>query len=65
VEFWRKRAQARSRAARPPHLTEFLCIHRYEGAWNANTGNGYFGGLQMNMDFMRGYGRTAGAQGHR
>ena len=25
----------------------FLCIHRYEGAWNSNTGNGYYGGLQM------------------
>jgi hypothetical protein len=57
VDFWRKRAQeARSRAARPQHLTEFLCIHRYEGSWIARTGNGYFGGLQMNMDFMRAYG---------
>jgi resuscitation-promoting factor RpfA len=34
-----------------------LCIHRYEGAWNANTGNGYYGGLQMNYDFMRSYGK--------
>jgi len=25
----------------------WLCIHRGEGAWNANTGNGYYGGLQM------------------
>lgn len=22
-------------------------MHSREGAWNANTGNGYFGGLQM------------------
>jgi len=35
----------------------FLCIHRYEGAWNANTGNGYYGGLQMDDVFMRRYGR--------
>jgi Transglycosylase-like domain len=34
----------------------FLCIHRYEGAWNANTGNGYYGGLQMDWGFMRAYG---------
>ena len=25
----------------------FLCIHHYEGAWTSNTGNGYYGGLQM------------------
>ena len=25
----------------------WLCIHSREGAWNANTGNGYYGGLQM------------------
>lgn len=24
-----------------------LCIHHYEGAWNANTGNGYYGGMQF------------------
>jgi hypothetical protein len=34
----------------------FLCIHRYEGAWTANTGNGYYGGLQMDVAFMRRYG---------
>jgi hypothetical protein len=34
----------------------FLCIHRYEGAWNANTGNGYYGGLQMDVSFQRRYG---------
>jgi hypothetical protein len=57
VDFWRGRAEAaRRRASRPPHWREFLCIHRYEGAWSARTGNGYYGGLQMNMDFMRGYG---------
>jgi hypothetical protein len=34
----------------------FLCIHRYEGAWTSNTGNGYYGGLQMDARFMRTYG---------
>ena len=33
-----------------------MCIHRFEGAWNANTGNGYYGGLQMDWSFMRAYG---------
>lgn len=26
------------------------------GNWSINTGNGYYGGLQMNMDFWRSYG---------
>jgi hypothetical protein len=34
----------------------FACIHRYEGAWNANTGNGYYGGLQMDIPFQSRYG---------
>jgi hypothetical protein len=34
----------------------FLCIHLYEGAWNANTGNGYYGGLQMDLTFQSRYG---------
>ena len=33
-----------------------LCIHRYEGSWSANTGNGYYGGLQMDIGFQRAYG---------
>lgn len=35
----------------------FLCIHRYEGNWNSNTGNSYYGGLQMDYGFMSAYGR--------
>lgn len=34
------------------------CIHRYEGSWSANTGNGYYGGLQMDWNFMRSYGSS-------
>jgi hypothetical protein len=57
LDAWQKKAAVvRRQASRPPHWTQFLCIHRYEGAWTANTGNGYFGGLQMNHDFMLGYG---------
>ena len=37
-------------------MAGFACIHRYEGAWSANTGNGYFGGLQMDLTFQRSYG---------
>jgi Transglycosylase-like domain len=39
-----------------PLADAFLCIHRFEGSWAANTGNGYFGGLQMDREFMRRYG---------
>jgi len=42
----------------PSYLeSAFLCIHRYEGAWNANTGNGYYGGLQMDTSFQGSYGK--------
>jgi hypothetical protein len=41
----------------PSFLTRaFTCIHHYEGAWNANTGNGYYGGLQMDIGFQSHYG---------
>jgi hypothetical protein len=38
--------------------TAFTCIHRFEGAWNANTGNGYYGGLQMDVAFQSRYGAS-------
>lgn len=28
-------------------LAQAQCVHAREGAWNANTGNGYFGGFQF------------------
>jgi Transglycosylase-like domain len=34
----------------------FTCIHHYEGAWDSNTGNGYYGGLQMDLRFQSRYG---------
>lgn len=42
--------------AKPPHKSQFFCIHGYEGSWTANTGNGYYGGLQMDLTFQSGYG---------
>lgn len=39
---------------RPPHYFQWLCIHRYEGAWN-DTGDPYWGGLQMDKTFMNTY----------
>lgn len=58
LDYWRRKAaKARRQAMRPPHRYAWLCIHRYEGSWRANTGNGYYGGLQMDITFQRMYGR--------
>jgi transglycosylase-like protein len=38
------------------YLNAWTCIHNGEGAWNANTGNGFYGGLQMDYGFMSTYG---------
>ena len=54
---WRERAErARARGKRPPHLAQWRCIHRYEGAWN-DPNAPYYGGLQMDLQFQRAYGR--------
>jgi len=38
-----------------------LCLYRHERdpqkGWRTNTGNGYYGGLQLDLDFQRTYGR--------
>ncbi len=55
--LWRKRALTlRRKAQHPPHRRQWLCIHRFEGHWRARTGNGYYGGLQMDIAFQRRYG---------
>ena len=37
-------------------ILAFLCIHTHEAqSWDTNTGNGYYGGLQMDMNFQRTY----------
>ncbi len=57
LAYWREEAaKARRLAANPPRLAAWLCIHRHEGPWNARTGNGYYGGLQMDMAFQRRWG---------
>jgi hypothetical protein len=65
LHLWQRRAadaalavstHVPERAATAPLVAGFMCIHRYEGAWNANTGNGYYGGLQMDWSFMRRHG---------
>jgi hypothetical protein len=39
---------------RPPHYNEWLCIHSHEGSWK-DTGDPYWGGLQMDKTFMNSY----------
>jgi Transglycosylase-like domain len=63
LSVWQKRhALARSQFRRPPRQDAWLCIHRHERhpvmGWRSNTGNGYYGGLQMDIQFQRLYGRS-------
>lgn len=54
--LWKERATgARRQAQHPPRLKDWLCIHRYEGAWN-DPNPPYYGGLQMDMSFQQAYG---------
>jgi hypothetical protein len=53
-----RRAAARRHASSPPHYREWMCIHRYEGAWN-DPSSPYYGGLQMDMSFQRAHGWDA------
>jgi hypothetical protein len=56
ASLWQRRAsRAKHRALNPPHKREWLCIHRYEGAWN-DAGGPYYGGLQMDLEFQSTYG---------
>jgi len=56
AEQWRQRsAVAHTSAEHPPHLRQFLCIHRYEAGWT-DTGAPYYGGLQMDLGFQQSYG---------
>jgi resuscitation-promoting factor RpfA len=51
-------ARARPAASQPPRgwYVGAYCIHRHEGAWNANTGNGYYGGMQFLLSTWRSVG---------
>jgi hypothetical protein len=54
--LWQHRAiVAKHQALRPPHRSQWLCIHRYEGSWN-DPNAPYYGGLQMDVEFQRTYG---------
>ena len=60
-ELWERRAEKAQRLAQnPPHRQQWLCIHRHERhpaqGWATRTGNGYYGGLQMDISFQRTYG---------
>jgi hypothetical protein len=56
-DSWKRRSiRARRSAARPPHRSAWLCIHRYEGRWT-DPNPPYYGGLQMDISFQRRYGR--------
>jgi hypothetical protein len=60
-DLWRARARTAERQAEhPPHRGAWLCIHHYERdpaqGWSTRTGNGYYGGLQMDLRFQRLYG---------
>lgn len=57
--YWRVQ-WVQSRASLPttywsPRRDAWLCIHAHEGPWN-DTGDPYWGGLQMDRGFMRAYG---------
>ena len=60
LNAWRAKAEKRRRqAAHPPRRAQWMCIHRYERhprqGWATATGNGYYGGLQMDLSFQRTY----------
>jgi hypothetical protein len=52
----RRASLQRKRAWNRPHEAAWRCIHRHEGRWN-DPNAPYYGGLQMNRQFQRAYGR--------
>lgn len=55
LRYWRRQVRYVSRlAAHPPHKSGWLCIHHFEGSWS-DSGDPYWGGLQMDRGFMRTY----------
>jgi len=55
LRYWvRAAGRAYQKAIRPPHRSAWVCIHRYEGSWR-DSGDPYWGGLQMDRGFMAGY----------
>lgn len=68
ARLWKhKYIKAQKYAQNVPHKADWICIHSGhkggvsigssgEGSWTANTSNGYYGGLQMDLTFQRDYG---------
>ena len=67
AKLWRKRSiRAKYHAQNVPRKADWLCIQsgyrgnakvgNGEASWTAKTGNGYYGGLQMDLSFQRHYG---------
>ena len=55
LRFWVQSAgRAYSTAIHPPHRRAWLCIHHYEASWG-DSGDPYWGGLQMDRGFMARY----------
>jgi hypothetical protein len=52
------RLRAKIHAQNPPHYSQWICIHGYEGAWN-DPNAPYYGGLQMDLSFQRAHGWDA------
>jgi hypothetical protein len=60
LQLWKARAAKERRLAHnPPRKQAWLCIFRHERhpgqGWATRTGNGFYGGLQMNISFQRTY----------
>jgi hypothetical protein len=56
---------ARSSSPSAAWLAQARCVHAHEGPWTANTGNGYFGGMQFSKQtWMRLNGRPLPAFTH-
>lgn len=64
------RPDERPLSARIPHYAALMCIagHESHGTWDISTGNGYYGGLQMDRGFQQAYApglyRTKGTADH-
>jgi Transglycosylase-like domain len=61
LKGWKQKAAKRRRQAQhPPFKSAWLCIYRHERhprmGWRTLTGNGFYGGLQMDLAFQRIYG---------
>ena len=60
LRLWKQRAlRARRQAHKPPRRSAWLCIYLHERhpsmGWRTRTGNGFYGGLQMDISFQRYY----------